>query len=175
MKWYVYHLIDPRSESVFYVGKGSGDRIEHHEREALTDSTHPKCDVIRSIWAEGNKVRRLIVKHFNQEAEAYAFEEQEVDRIGLEALTNLVRGGGVPRDRRYIPIGKYEMSEHDARQIVKSAADALRKFAAGRIPPQWHEMLQKMLSQSFTAIRDKFGIGFIRDELKQYNIKAEFA
>ena len=35
MKYYVYHLIDPRDNSVFYIGKGTGNRINDHQKEAL--------------------------------------------------------------------------------------------------------------------------------------------
>jgi uncharacterized protein len=32
-RFYVYTLTDPRDGSVFYVGKGCGDRMHHHLRE----------------------------------------------------------------------------------------------------------------------------------------------
>ena len=30
LKAYVYLLIDPRDDQVFYVGKGNGNRVFHH-------------------------------------------------------------------------------------------------------------------------------------------------
>ena len=34
MSYYVYELIDPRDDRVFYVGKGKKGRIDQHEAEA---------------------------------------------------------------------------------------------------------------------------------------------
>ena len=31
--FYVYHLIDPFNNTVFYVGKGYGERMYEHEKE----------------------------------------------------------------------------------------------------------------------------------------------
>ena len=33
MSYYVYELIDPRDDRVFYVGKGKKGRIDQHEAE----------------------------------------------------------------------------------------------------------------------------------------------
>ena len=45
MSYYVYTLAYPDG-TVFYVGKGSGNRIQHHEQEALRGHDCPKCDLI---------------------------------------------------------------------------------------------------------------------------------
>ena len=38
MKYYVYHLIDPRDDSVFYVGKGQGNRsFSEEKKRAIAD------------------------------------------------------------------------------------------------------------------------------------------
>ncbi len=29
-RWYVYELVDPRDQAVFYVGKGAGKRVDAH-------------------------------------------------------------------------------------------------------------------------------------------------
>lgn len=93
--FYVYHLIDPRNGKVFYVGKGSGNRVAHHERDAkkLRFANSPKEALIHEIWMDGLEVERRIVQRFDVEAEAYVFEKQEIARIGLWNLTNLSKGG----------------------------------------------------------------------------------
>jgi hypothetical protein len=48
-KWYVYELIDPRTNRPFYVGKGSGNRIDHHEKEADKGVCSKKCNLIREL------------------------------------------------------------------------------------------------------------------------------
>lgn len=94
-KYYVYHLIDPRSKKVFYVGKGTGNRIAHHERDAakLRFANSEKEATILDIWSSGAKVTRKIVDRFQLEAAAFAFEKAEIERIGIENLTNLAKGG----------------------------------------------------------------------------------
>ena len=36
LNWYVYRLIDPRNGETFYVGKGRGNRIFAHVKDALS-------------------------------------------------------------------------------------------------------------------------------------------
>jgi hypothetical protein len=92
--FYVYHLVDSRDGSVFYVGKGTGDRVMHHEREAAKASymISPKIERIQSIWDEGGTVVRVMVRSFESEHAAYQFEKNEIWRIGHENLTNLLFG-----------------------------------------------------------------------------------
>lgn len=35
IKFYVYLLKDPRDKSIFYVGKGKGNRVFNHHEDAL--------------------------------------------------------------------------------------------------------------------------------------------
>lgn len=99
-RFYVYELVDPRDGLTFYVGKGQRDRIAAHEKQALKGVCSPKCNKIRDIWDEGFEVKRTIVAHFQCENTAYAFEESRIAEYGLESLTNLAAGGGVPRSYR---------------------------------------------------------------------------
>lgn len=39
LKSYVYVLVDPRDNRIFYVGKGTGNRVYQHVQAALTDDT----------------------------------------------------------------------------------------------------------------------------------------
>src|SRR3712207_1428079 len=59
---YVYLLIDPRHNSVFYLGKGTGDRCFAHLAEARKTlkekkGDYPKLDRIREVEAAGEAVR----------------------------------------------------------------------------------------------------------------------
>jgi hypothetical protein len=95
-RWYVYHLVDPRDGAVFYVGKGTGDRVGAHESEARRGPTvtSAKCNRIRQIWSENLPVGRHIARLFEDEVEALRFEAAEIARIGLEQLTNASEGLG---------------------------------------------------------------------------------
>lgn len=104
MNWpyYVYELIDPRDDTVFYVGKGKGNRIAYHEREARKGACSEKCLKINEIWASGFEVVRRFVAFFREESHAYDFEEARIASYGLPNLTNVMPGGGGIRERGYV-------------------------------------------------------------------------
>lgn len=90
--FYVYWLIDPRTNKPFYVGKGKGDRIRSHEQDAKRGVESPKCSRIREIWGEGHQVKREEVQSFYEEKAAFAFEKKLIDEIGIDNLTNILAG-----------------------------------------------------------------------------------
>ena len=64
LKSYVYVLRDPDSKKIFYVGKGTGDRVFAHANGALQyEGQSIKNDVILSILQRGSKVETIILQH----------------------------------------------------------------------------------------------------------------
>jgi hypothetical protein len=98
--FYVYRLVDDRDGAVFYIGKGSGNRVARHELDARRGAGGPKCERIREIWAAGSRVRREIVQRFAREVDALRYEEALIAEIGLESLTNIAPGGRGRRLKR---------------------------------------------------------------------------
>lgn len=108
LKFYVYLLIDPRTNLVFYVGKGRGNRAHAHALEALgepgADEANLKLGTIRAIHATGQQVRLEILRHGMTEDEALQVESAAIDLLlrhgrfaaheGLASLSNLQRGHG---------------------------------------------------------------------------------
>lgn len=94
LEYYVYLLIDPRTNKTFYVGKGHGNRINHHLIGALEENLDEKEKVktIRSIQSLGLEVGLVILRHGLTEKEAYEIECAMIDFIGVKHLTNLVKG-----------------------------------------------------------------------------------
>lgn len=99
-KWYVYKLIDPRNLLPFYIGKGKGNRLDAHEIEAAKGVSSHKCNKINSIKQLGFEVLKEKVAIFWCEQSAYDFETDLIEAIGLENLTNVMRGGQVAFTRR---------------------------------------------------------------------------
>ncbi|KAA3664636.1 MAG: hypothetical protein DWQ04_04715 [Chloroflexi bacterium] len=91
--YYVYLLIAPETNKVFYVGKGTGNRIFAHLNNALNfPKQSDKLDTIRAIRDKGLQVKHLIHRHGLTEKEAFEVEASLLDFIGLEDLTNKVSG-----------------------------------------------------------------------------------
>ena len=168
--FYVYHLIDPRTGSVFYVGKGCRNRDDAHERQAKAGSNHPKCEVIRSIWAAGEKVKKARIRSFDDEQAAYEFEAREIRRLGIETLTNLVLGGGgVRTPAQVLPI-------HSAKRLLNMVALACHTKAGHvRINQPWATVLEKIVPGMVRRIVGKYGKEFVKQELARYAIEADFA
>lgn len=59
--YYVYILKDPRNDSIFYVGKGKGNRLFQHVQCALENATDSdKYNLIREIHKDGKEVEHFI-------------------------------------------------------------------------------------------------------------------
>ncbi len=93
LQYYVYLLKDPETGQVFYVGKGAGDRIFAHLNRALrSPQACDKLEKIRAIQEKGSAVQHIIHRHGLTEKEAFEVESALIDFIGLDELTNVVRG-----------------------------------------------------------------------------------
>src|ERR1039458_5266860 len=113
---YVYRLIDPRSGTTLYVGRGQGNRVFSHaagqekttkpeENEAL------KLKTIRAIINAGFKVEHVIHRHGMDEDTAKEVEAALID--AYPGLTNLQGGYETGRGVRHADeiINRYEPPE----------------------------------------------------------------
>ncbi len=81
---YVYALIDPKDDKIFYVGKGQGNRVFDHANAALAANevtANDKLDTIRQIIARGQEVKHLILRHGLKEDEAFIVESVLIDLL----------------------------------------------------------------------------------------------
>jgi hypothetical protein len=78
-KWYVYQLIDPRNDEVFYIGKGTGNRIKAHEKETRRGVCSKKTNRIKEIWLDDLQVKRQIIAYCNDEKYAYQVESDWIN------------------------------------------------------------------------------------------------
>ena len=97
--YYVYALIDPRNNKIFYVGKGVGNRVFAHVHCAINeDCETEKLDTIREIIKEKQEVRHYILRHKLTEREAYIVESAFIDFLThadfdfVAQITNLAAG-----------------------------------------------------------------------------------
>lgn len=96
--WYVYRLIDPRNGETFYVGKGKGNRVFNHVKNALSesedeDSTDLKMQRIKDISSAGLDVGHVIHRHqIDSEDTALQIEAALID--AYPGTTNKASGHG---------------------------------------------------------------------------------
>lgn len=91
--YYVYILKDPRNDTIFYVGKGKGNRLFQHVQCALENETeNDKYNLIREILKDGKEVEHFILRHGLEEKLSLEIESTIIDLLGIENLTNSVKG-----------------------------------------------------------------------------------
>jgi uncharacterized protein len=136
--YYVYVLVDPVDESVFYVGKGSKQRLLAHGREAdlAVDSRRgsSKLHRIRAIRETGYEPRVDVVRHGLDESQALLVEAALID--SLDGLTNAADGHGATQGRK--PLSEY-VARYGA-PPVDAGARAVVLIRLGR----WREMDEEM-------------------------------
>ena len=96
---YVYALVDPRTDKIFYIGKGKDNRVFAHCNAAISDDSESlKLNLIREIIAEGYEVKHYILRHKLSDAEAIIIESVLIDFLTYpefnneSLLTNIVSG-----------------------------------------------------------------------------------
>jgi len=143
---YIYALRDPRTKAVFYVGKGTGDRIYHHVWDALGEqqkinvadragkgddqaTTKTKRAHIRELYDAGLLPEHWVLRHGvpghgDPHAEAYALEQVAIDLATLagQPLTNIA-GGHV----------ETEHGMHPVKELICATPRRPRRRCPGRV------------------------------------------
>ena len=110
LKHYVYALVDPRTEEIFYVGKGSGaTRPFRHLDIRKNDAESRKNILIEELRALSLVPRIDILRHGLDNQSAREVEAAIIDAIGLHRLTNR-NSGSDSADR-----GRLSASQLEAR------------------------------------------------------------
>jgi hypothetical protein len=97
---YVYVLVDPRDKQIFYVGKATANNraFDHLLAQNGEEEKHKR---VRDIRASGLEPTVEILRYGLKSAqESFAVEASVIDALGLENLTNKVRGHGIDRGRQ---------------------------------------------------------------------------
>lgn len=113
---YCYALSD-ECGNVFYIGKGRGNRLYQHEREARRGALSEKHDRIRGIVERGYAVTYSILGEYEDDASAYQAERNFI--AAHSGLTNIASGGGA------MPVSPKE-------RMRRRAAEMLRQ-----LKPRW--------------------------------------
>lgn len=85
--YYVYALIDPRDNKIFYIGKGCGNRVFQHCLAAIQEDDETlKLDTIRVILKSGLEVGHYILRHKLSEEAALQMESLLIDVLTFSAF-----------------------------------------------------------------------------------------
>lgn len=97
LKHYVYLYVDPRDGDIFYVGKGRANRCFAHLHAHAGSDKVERIDELRKL---GLKPRIELLKWGLSEQEALLVEAAVIDLLGVDHLTNLVKGHGAGHGQR---------------------------------------------------------------------------
>lgn len=97
-KFFVYCLIDPRSDHIFYIGKGKGKRPYDHivDYKKNRHGNQFKYERIGEIISAGEEVEIRYLGVELEEIEAFQLEHFFIKTIGTKNLTNI--SGGISKE-----------------------------------------------------------------------------
>jgi hypothetical protein len=145
--WYTYHLIDPETNVVFYVGKGHGRRMYAHLTRALkwreTNYLNQKVNkhlYYKLLQIHDKKLQPIYLKVLSSEIETETLsrEMEDIKEIGIENLCNLTYGGeGETRSPEALKklsesLQKFWSSENGKQLRIKYSEDRV-----GENNPMW--------------------------------------
>lgn len=156
--WYVYHIIDPETNKVFYIGKGHGQRAYIHMTRALkwykTGKIVPGANKhlyhkLLKIYKNNLRPIYSIVFSSSIEKEVLDREENNIKIIGLENLCNLTHGGE---------------GESKTKETLLKISDSLKKFWSS---DDGYAMKQKFSEERAGSNNPMWGISLDEETIKK--------
>lgn len=85
ISYYVYSLIDPRNNKIFYIWKWIWNRVFQHAKWIIeNDPKSEKEEIIKEIINEKRKIKYFIIRHKLKENEAFLIESSLIDLLTYE-------------------------------------------------------------------------------------------
>lgn len=134
---YVYIYSDPDTQKPFYVGKGKGNRVFDHLKD---DSDTPKVAKIQQLLRHGKAPCIEILAYGLDEETALIVEAAAIDLIGIDNLTNEVRGF---EPRKYDRIKVEELEAQYGSDVLKEK-DIKQKLIMIRINSTYSDSLSPL-------------------------------
>ena len=137
-QYYVYALINPKTQVPFYVGKGTGNRAEQHYEDAKSSKhSTEKLDELRALISDKYKVQdivRVVAHTGNDESLAYFLESVWMKFIlGYTQVANAAnahQGGLIRAKNDWNKRKGFDIETADQRQIL---ADIFKGLGADKL------------------------------------------
>lgn len=103
--FYVYKLVDSRDDSIFYIGKGTGDRLNLHTAQVrkgyLPHGNIKLYNRIAEILDSGNEVLATKIFISKDAFLCLTIEARLIYEYGFGQLCNMVNSAEAPRDKKH--------------------------------------------------------------------------
>lgn len=161
--YYVYALVDPRDDKVFYIGKWIGNRVFSHEIESdkARKSEKKKLQKIREIENSGFSVKRLIVNWGLSESEAFSAEATLINLLKFMPdfqLTNEVSGHHVHEclttEEFEILYGAVPLEKEDVKHSVL-VIKINKLYRKGMSETELYDVIRGYWAASLKSIKDR--------------------
>jgi hypothetical protein len=139
--FYVYALVNPLTNKVFYIGKGIDNRVFAHKQEVLenkTDINSLKKTEIKEILDKQLDIQHLIIRHGLSEKEAFLVEATLIDyhNFNLKKLTN-------------------EVSGHDSGFYgIKTTDELIRQYNAPKLENLLHNVVIININRQYAKVKN---------------------
>ena len=172
LKHYVYILVDPRTDEIFYVGKGSSDRVFDHEK---TIDNSEKGKRLQEIHENGLEAKKYIVHAGLTEEEAFAAEtaiynicnsanlfhsvELTNELVPHNVLMPCCEVEEIEKSISSVPLDKKDFSQEDRIMLVNIKTTSIATCISDE---SYHEYIRKMATVYKESDKPKHILSVVR-------------
>lgn len=149
-KYYNYTLTNSLTGRIFYVGKGTRNRFNYHEKAARKGDPSPRSAYIRRIWAYGGHVIKS--KVFESDDEQEVLENEVVLISKHRPLMNVA-------NHTTLGLGK-ESIESMREDMIKRAEEANQKRVLQYPVDERGSLLEQWDKLSVKKVDDRLNLWF---------------